>query len=114
MGDVQYLILYYNYNQVESELKEGMWLLQKVRNTGTVVLADLTEALHEGGWDFSIQDLQNRLDIFPCSISAQITGKQTEEVCEQTHTNAVSEEMFSFIAETQVLFMQLQRGENRN
>lgn len=56
-------------------------------NTGTVVLADLTEALHEGGWDFSIQDLQNRLDIFPCSISAQITGKQTEEVCEQRHTH---------------------------
>lgn len=52
----------------------------------SVVLADLTEALLEGGRDFSIQDLQNCLDIFPCSISAQITGKQAEEVCEHTHT----------------------------
>lgn len=47
---------------------------------------DLTETLLEGGRDFSIQDLQNRFDIFPCSISTQITGKQTEEVCEHTQT----------------------------
>ena len=52
-----------------------------------VVFSDLTEALPEGGRDFSIQDLQNCFYIFPGCISAQIAGKQAEEVCEGTHTH---------------------------
>lgn len=51
------------------------------------MFADLTEALPEGSRDFSIQDLQNRFYIFSGSISAQIAGKQAEEVCEDTHTH---------------------------
>lgn len=49
------------------------------------VFTDLTEALLEGGWDFSIEGLQNCFYIFPGSISAQVAGKQAEEVCERTH-----------------------------
>lgn len=49
-------------------------------------VADLAEALFEGGWNFPIQDLKNSFYIFPGSISTQITGKQAEEVCERTHT----------------------------
>lgn len=51
--------------------------------------ADLTEALPEGGRDFSIKDLQNSFHIIPGSISALLTGKQAEEVCKHnTHTHA--------------------------
>lgn len=48
------------------------------------LLADLAEALLQGGWDFSIQDLQNRLDVFPGGVSAQIAGEETKEVCGRT------------------------------
>lgn len=58
------------------------------------MFAYITEALLEGGRNFSIQDLQNCFYIFPGSISTQIAGKQAEEVCEHAHTNThkVSEE----------------------
>lgn len=80
-------IPYCDSNQAKIKLKEGLsecckslckW---KRRNAP---LADLAEALLQGGWDFSIQDLQNRLDVFPGGVSAQIAGEETKEVCGRT------------------------------
>lgn len=56
-------------------------MLWKQRN---VLLADLTKALLQGGRDLSIQDLQNRLNIFPGGVATQIAGKETEKVCRWT------------------------------
>lgn len=50
-------------------------------NKRSALLADLTKALLQGGRDFSIQDLQNRLNVLPGGTSAQIASEETEKVC---------------------------------
>lgn len=46
-----------------------------------VQLADLTKALLQGSRNFSIKDLQNRLNVFPRGATAKIAGKETEKIC---------------------------------
>lgn len=74
-------------NQAKIKLKEGLSQCCKTLckwKRRNAPLADLAEALLQGGWDFSIQDLQNRLDVFPGGVSAQIAGEETKEVCGRT------------------------------
>lgn len=59
-------------------------------------MADLNKTLLEWGWGFSIQNLQDGLDIFPRRISAQIAGKEAEKVCD-THSNTLTPSLPSII-----------------